>query len=56
MDYVMILSSTIVFLLGLGIIAFFVVRKKVNQENLNIEEEQKQLVEDARKRSETLLK
>lgn len=56
MDTVMILSSTIVFLLGLGIVAFFVVRKKVSQENLNIEEEQKQFVEEARKKSETLLR
>jgi ribonucrease Y len=56
MDTVMILSSMIVFLLGLGVVTFFVVKKRVNQENLNIEEEQKQLVEEARKKSETLLK
>jgi len=56
MDYVMILSSTIVVLLGFGVIAFFVVRKKVNQENLNIEEEQKRIVKEAQKKSETLLK
>jgi ribonuclease Y len=56
MDIVMMLSSTIVFLLGLGVIAFFVLKKRVNQENLNIEEEQKQLIEESRKKSETLLK
>jgi ribonuclease Y len=56
MDTVMILSSTIVFLLGLGIVAFFVVRKRVSQENLNIEEEQKRIIEEARKKADTLLK
>ncbi|MCP3941692.1 MAG: ribonuclease Y [Desulfobacteraceae bacterium] len=56
MDYVMILSLTIVFLLGLGVVALFVVKKKVTQENLNIEEEQQRIVKEAIKKSETLLK
>lgn len=56
MNYVMILSSMIVILLGLGIIVFFKIKKKINLENLNIEEEQKQIVADARKKAGTLLK
>ena len=55
MNYVMILSSMIVILLGLGIIVFFKIKKKINLENLNIEEEQKQIVADARKKAGTPL-
>jgi ribonuclease Y len=56
MDYIMILSTMIVVLLGLGIITFFKVKKKVNLENLNIEEEQKQIIENATRKADTLLK
>ena len=56
MDSVMILSSIIVILLGLWVVGFFVLTKKFKQENLNIEEEQKQIIETARKKADTLLK
>ncbi|OQY50637.1 MAG: ribonuclease Y [Desulfobacteraceae bacterium 4572_89] len=56
MNYVMILSSMIVVLLGLGIIVFFKFKKKVTLENLNIEEEQKQIIEEAGRKADTLLK
>ncbi|HKL01889.1 MAG TPA: ribonuclease Y [Desulfotignum sp.] len=51
-----VLSLIIVLLLGLGVIAFFVLKKKIHQENLNIEAEQKRIVEEAERKSETLLK
>ncbi len=51
-----VLSLIIVVLLGLGVIAFFVLKKRTFQENLNIEAEQKRLVEEAERKAETLLK
>ncbi len=51
-----VLSLIIVVLLGLGVIAFFVLKKKIFQENLNIEAEQKRIVEEAERKAETLLK
>ncbi len=58
MDYMMVLASIMVVLLGLGIVLFFVGKnkKRVTQENLNIEEEQKRIVEEAGRKAETLLK
>jgi len=59
MEYTVVLSSIAVILLGLGVIAFFVLRKKTIQENLknlNIEEEQKHIIDDARRKAATLLK
>jgi len=56
MEYTVVLSSIAVVLLGLGVVAFFIVRKKKIQENLNIEEEQKQIIEEARRKAATLLK
>ena len=59
MEYTVVLSSIAVILLGLGVVAFFVFRKKTIQENLknlNIEEEQKHIIEEAKRKSETLLK
>lgn len=58
MDYMMVLASIMVVLLGLGIVLFFVGKnkKRVTQENLNIEEEQNRMVEEAGKKAETLLK
>lgn len=56
MEYTVVLSSIAVILLGLGVVAFFVIKKKVIQENLNIEEEQKQLIEEAKRKAATLLK
>jgi ribonuclease Y len=61
MEYTVVLSSIAAILLGLGVIAFFVSKKKAAQENLiqktqNIEKKQARLIQEARKQSETLLK
>ena len=51
-----ILSLIIALLLGLGVIAFFVLKKKISQDNLNIEAEQKRIIEEAERNAQTLLK
>ncbi len=51
-----VLSLIIVVLLGLGVIVFFVRKKKISQENLNIEAEQKRIIEEAERKADTLLK
>jgi len=56
MEYTVVLSSIAVFLLVLGVVAFFVLRKKTIQESLNIEEEQKHIIEEAKRKAATLLK
>ena len=56
MEYTVVLSSIAVVLLGLGVVAFLVFRKKTIQENLNIEEEQKHIIEEAKRKAGTLLK
>jgi ribonucrease Y len=56
MEYTVILSSITVVLLGLGVVAFFIFKKKAIQENLNIEEEQKHIIEEATRKAGTLLK
>ena len=61
MEYSLVLSSIALVLLGLGVIAFFIFKKKAAQENLiqenrNIEEEHTRLIQDAKKQSESLLK
>jgi ribonuclease Y len=58
MEYIVVLSSIAVVLLGLGVIAFFALKnkKKAIQESLNIEEEQKRIIEEARQKAATLLK
>ena len=56
MEYTVVLSSIVVILLGLGVVAFFVFKKKVIQENLNIEEEQARLIGEAKAKAATLLK
>lgn len=55
MEYLVVLSSIVV-ILGLGVVAFFKFKKRVVQENLNIEEEQKRLIEEARNKAASLLK
>jgi ribonuclease Y len=40
----------------MGVIAFFKFKKRVVQENLNIEEEQKRLIDEARIKAASLLK
>ena len=56
MEYTIVLSSVAVVLLGLGVVTFLVLKKKVTQKNLNIEEEQNRIIEDARRKADTLLK
>ncbi len=56
MEYTVVLSSIAVVLLGLGVVAFLIFRKKTIQENLNIEEEQKHIIEEAKRKAGTLLK
>ena len=56
MDVMMVLTSIVVVLLGFSAVAFFVIKKKVTQENLNIEEEQKRIIEEAGRKAENLLK
>lgn len=51
-----VLSLIIAVLLGLGVIAFFVLKKKISQDNLHIEAEQKRIIEEAERNAETLLK
>ncbi len=55
MEYMIVLSS-IVIVLGLGVITFFKFKKRAVQENLNIEEEQTRLIEEARNKAASLLK
>ncbi|WDP92971.1 MAG: ribonuclease Y [Desulfobacter sp.] len=56
MDLMVMLASILVVLLGGSAVAFFIIKKKVTLENLNIEEEQKRIVEEAGRKAETLLK
>ncbi len=56
MEYTVVLSSIAVVLLVLGVVAFFVFRKKTIQESLDIEEEQKHIIEEAKRKAGTLLK
>ena len=56
MDITAVLSSMIVILLGLGVVAFFILKKKVIQKNLNIEEEQIRIIEETKAKAATLLK
>ncbi|MFH2091364.1 MAG: ribonuclease Y [Pseudomonadota bacterium] len=51
-----ILSSFAVVLIGLGVGAFFILKKKAVQNNLDLEEEQKRIINDARNKAATLLK
>lgn len=55
MEYIIVLS-VIVIVLGLGVVAFFKFKKRVVQENLNIEEEQQRLIDEARNKAASLLK
>jgi len=56
MDYVMVLTSVLVVLVGCGVAAMVLIRKKVTRENLNIEEEQKRIIEEAGRKAENLIK
>ncbi len=56
MEYVIILSLVIAVMVVVGITGFIILKKKITQENLNIEEEQNRIIEEARQKAETLLK
>lgn len=56
MEYTVVLSSITVVLLGLGVVIFLVLKKKMIQENLKIEEEQTRLIGEAKAKAATLLK
>ena len=56
MEYTAILSSIAAVLLGLGVVAFFIFKKKAIQENQNIEEEHIRLIKEAKTKAATLLK
>ncbi|NOX32350.1 MAG: ribonuclease Y [Deltaproteobacteria bacterium] len=56
MEYTVVLSSIAVILLGLGVVAFFVFKKKLTQKKLNIEEEQARLIRETKAKAATLLK
>lgn len=55
MEYMVVLSL-MVLLIVMGVFAFFKFKKRVVQENLNIEEEQTRLIEEARAKAASLLK
>ena len=55
MEYMVVLSL-MVLLIVMGVFAFFKFKKRVVQENLNIEEEQTRLIEEARTKAASLLK
>ncbi|MFH2059763.1 MAG: ribonuclease Y [Pseudomonadota bacterium] len=56
MELSVVLSTIVVVLIGLGVTALFILKKKAVQNNLNIEEEQKRLINEAKNKSATLLK
>lgn len=56
MEHTVMLSFIAVVLLGLGVAAFIILKKKAAQENLNIEEEQIRLIKEAKLKAATLLK
>ncbi|MBU1341401.1 MAG: ribonuclease Y [Proteobacteria bacterium] len=56
MEYTVVLSSVGFVLLGLGVVVFFVLKKKVIQKNLNVEEEQIRLIDEAKLKATTLIK
>ncbi len=56
MDSTVVLSSVVVILFILGVVAIWVLKKRAKQENLNVEQEQAQLMNEAKRKAETLLK
>ena len=55
MDSTIILLFVIVIMLGFGVVAFFALKKKMIQDNLNIEEEQKRIIDEAKSKAASLL-
>ena len=56
MDNMVLLSSVVIISLGLGVVTFFVLKKKLIKESQNIEEEQAKIIEEAKAKAATLLK
>jgi ribonuclease Y len=56
MESTVLLSSIAVVIFVLGVVAFLVFKKKATQENLNIEEEQARIINEANRKASTLLK
>jgi ribonuclease Y len=56
MEYTVLLSAVVVVLIVSGVVAFTVLKKKMAQQNLNVEEEQVRILEEARTKAATLLK
>ncbi len=56
MEYTVLLSSVVVVLIGLGVVAFIILKKKMVQENLDVEDEQARMLEEAKNKAATLLK
>jgi len=56
MEFTIVLSFIIVILIGVLVAGFFVFKKKLNQNTLDIEEEQKHIISEAKNKAATLLK
>ncbi len=56
MGHTIILSLILVVALAAGIIAFFMMKKRMIQESINIEEENQRIIDEARAKAATLLK
>lgn len=56
MEYLVLLSTTAGIVLGLGVAAYLVIKKKLKQESNDIAKDQASLIEEAKRKSETLLK
>ncbi len=56
MEYTVLLSSVVVVLIGLGVVAFLILKKKMVQENLDVEDEQARILEEAKNKAASLLK
>lgn len=56
MENMVLLSSVVLIMLGLGVVAFFILKKRFVQENQNIAEEQERIINEARDKATTLLK
>lgn len=56
MDFIILLSLTGVVLLVLGVVAFVLFKKKMSQQELNIGQEHKRIIKEAKAKAATLLK
>lgn len=56
MDLMIVLSIVAIVMLGLGVAAFFILKKKAVQKNEDIEQERRRLIEEAKRKAENLIK